>query len=305
MTTDNKILSQLTNKTKRLEAELQQARIALKSRGGGNGGRASKSWLGADDSSQPKEEEETWFATYLDMMTLLLVLMIVMLAFAGKGDFISGHDRAGSAAITGGAGEGQQPGAPVLRDGTGAKTGGFEGELAAMGFEGQYIEIGRAKSNDKDNNSGGKSDISDAESARRLSEMGFSELGDDIDVILNEGTVSFRINSEILFTSGQADLGLAGISVLKKLVSVLKKNDYQIAVEGHTDSIPIRGRYPSNWELSGSRAGSVVRYFESNGIESNRLRAVGYADTRPLELNETADGRAKNRRVELTMEIPK
>lgn len=164
-----------------------------------------------------------------------------------------------------------------------------DGTLAAGGLDGDGVGDGTG-----------------LDSERRLSEMGFNELGDDIDVVLNDESVSFRINSEILFPSGQADLSLAGITVLKKLVAVLQKNDYQIAVEGHTDSIPMRGgRYPSNWELSGSRAGSVVRYFEANGIESKRLRAVGFADTRPLQSNESAEGRAQNRRVELTMEIPK
>lgn len=288
MAQNNKLISQLTARAKALEAELQQARLASKQWGGAS---TRKDWLMVDSSS-PKEEEETWFATYLDMMTLLLVLMIVMLAFAGKGDFISGYDRAGSAAITGGAGEGAYPGAKQLRDGTGAHLGGAthgDGHLAADALDGQSTGDGTG-----------------LDTERRLSEMGFNELGDDIDVVLNDESVSFRINSEILFPSGQADLSLAGISVLKKLVTVLQKNNYQITVEGHTDSIPIRSaRYPSNWELSGSRAGSVVRYFEANGIDSARLRAVGYADTRPLQSNDTAEGRAQNRRVELTMEIPK
>lgn len=260
-------------KTKRLEAELKVARM---SQGKSANAGSSKTWLALEDSMQPKEEEETWFATYLDMMTLLLVLMIVMLAFAGKGELIAGIDPKGGSGISG----------------THSDEGGVElseslqSELAALGIDGTLDEVGE-------------------DEERRLSDLGFDQLGDDIDVIIQGGVVSFRINSEILFSSGQADLGLSGINVLKKLVDVLKKNEYQIAVEGHTDSIPIRGRYPSNWELSGSRAGSVVRYFVANGISSDRLRAVGYADTRPLQSNETAEGRAQNRRVELTMEIPK
>lgn len=278
MATDNKIIGQLTARAKSLEAELQQARMVIKSRR--SGGQTRKDWAALD--IQPKEEEETWYATYLDMMTLLLVLMIVMLAFAGKGDYASGDDRSGEVVL---AGEGIHPGSRKTVDGSGAHLGGGLGD----------------QTNNEGIGTGGGLD-----SDRRLSEMGFNELGDDIDVVLNDESVSFRINSEILFPSGQADLSLAGIAVLKKLVTVLQKNDYQIAVEGHTDSIPMRGaRYPSNWELSGSRAGSVVRYFEANGIASNRLRAVGFADTKSLQSNDTAEGRAQNRRVELTMDIPK
>ncbi|MNN57136.1 Outer membrane porin F precursor [compost metagenome] len=138
-----------------------------------------------------------------------------------------------------------------------------------------------------------------------LKGLALDQLGDDIEVVVNESTVSFRISSEILFSSGQADLSLAGLAVLRRLVPVLNSTSHVIAVVGHTDSVPVRsGRYPSNWELSGSRAGGVVRYLEANGVPSNRLRAVAYADTRPLADNATAEGRASNRRVELIMETP-
>lgn len=257
MNADNKLIGQLTAKAKSLETELQQARMQIRSRKSAGG--TAKSWLELGDSSlQPKEEEETWFTTYLDMMTLLLVLMIVMLAFAGA-------DHA-EAEFT------QDVNAVVV--GTRA-----DGPAAGFTEEGDQTD--------------------------RLNALGLAGLSDDIDVVLNDETVSFRINSEILFPSGRADLSLAGATVLQSLTNVLKKNDFQIAVEGHTDSVPIRSaRFPSNWELSSSRAGSVVRYFEANGISSHRLRAVGYADTQALVSNDTAEGRAQNRRVELTMEIP-
>ena len=272
MNADNKLIGQLTAKAKSLEAELQQARMQIRSRKSVGG--SSKSWLELGDSSlQPKEEEETWFTTYLDMMTLLLVLMIVMLAFSGSGTADSEFKQDINAIVVGTQADGLAAGSKYQADSTGNVVGGSttEGE----------------------NN------------ADRLQALGLDGLSDEIDVLLNEETVSFRINSEILFPSGQADLSLAGVVVLQSLTNVLKKNDFQVAVEGHTDSIPIRSaRFPSNWELSSSRAGSVVRYFEANGIASHRLRAVGYADTRALASNDSVEGRAKNRRVELTMEIP-
>lgn len=137
-----------------------------------------------------------------------------------------------------------------------------------------------------------------------LAGLPLSELGDDIDIIVNERSVSFRINSEILFGSGQADLSLEGLAVLKRLVPVFNSVKHKITIEGHTDSVPMlhNRRYPSNWELSGARAGSVVRYLQANGVASTRLRAIGNADTRPLADNATPEGRANNRRVELVME---
>lgn len=134
--------------------------------------------------------------------------------------------------------------------------------------------------------------------------MALGQLGDDVEVVVNERSVSFRVNSEILFDSSQADLSRPGLSVLRRILTVLADTNHDITVEGHTDSVPVRRnvRYPSNWELSSSRAGSVVRYLQANGIDKSRLKAIGYADTRPIEDNHTPDGRARNRRVELIIE---
>ena len=280
---DSQRISQLSDQNKRLEAELKRARISNKTSGPG------QAWLALENSTAPQEEEETWFATYLDMMTLLLVLLVVMLSFAGKGVLTSAVESVASTTDSEGAAINHQLGIELIVAGSSSdqplsaiqSSASVQEELAALGIDTQIEEAPE----------------------RSLSDLGLDQLGDDIDVIISAGMVSFRIKSEILFTSGQADLGLAGADVLKKLVKVLRENSFQVAVEGHTDSVPIRGRYPSNWELSGSRAGSVVRYLEANGINSNRLRAVGFADTQPLAANTSAEGRAQNRRVELKMEM--
>jgi chemotaxis protein MotB len=129
------------------------------------------------------------------------------------------------------------------------------------------------------------------------------ELGKDVEVIINKQSVSFRVNSEILFATGQADLSAEGLAVLKRMAEVLVHAGYDITVEGHTDSVRVRSSapYPSNWELSSARAGSVVRYLQANGIPKSHLKAVGYADSRPIADNRTPEGRARNRRVELVV----
>lgn len=134
--------------------------------------------------------------------------------------------------------------------------------------------------------------------------LSLGALGNDVEVIVRERSVSFRVNSEILFDSSQADLSRSGLAVLRRIVQVLGNTNHTITVEGHTDSVPVRRnvRYPSNWELSSARAGSVVRYLQANGIRGDRLKAIGYADTRPIADNNTPDGRARNRRVELVIE---
>ena len=92
--------------------------------------------------------------------------------------------------------------------------------------------------------------------------------------------------------------------MIKRLAAILNKNEYQVSVEGHSDTVPIQTRqFASNWELSSSRATSVLRELVRDGVSAGRLRAVGYAETRPIESNETPAGRAANRRVELIMDI--
>lgn len=136
-----------------------------------------------------------------------------------------------------------------------------------------------------------------------LADLPLEQLGSDIEVIQNERSVSFRIDSSILFHSGQTDLDPKGLEVLKRLAGVLKGVPHRIIVVGHTDTRTIRNAwYPSNWELSGARAGSVVRVLQQQGIAAGRMTAMGMAGTQPLADNGTPEGRAKNRRVELTLE---
>ncbi len=136
-----------------------------------------------------------------------------------------------------------------------------------------------------------------------LAGLPLEQLGSDIEVIQNARSVSFRIDSSILFHSGQTDLDPKGLEVLQRLAVVLKGVPHRIIVTGHTDTRTIRNAvYPSNWELSGARAGSVVRFLQQQGIAAGRMTAMGMAGTQPLADNGTPEGRAKNRRVELTLE---
>ena len=110
--------------------------------------------------------------------------------------------------------------------------------------------------------------------------------------------LAIEINASVLFESAQADLMPQAMPVLASLAEALSPLPNDIQVEGHTDSTPINSaRFPSNWELSASRAGSVVRLFNALGVASVRLVAVGYADTRNIAPNDTPEGRSRNRRV--------
>lgn len=117
--------------------------------------------------------------------------------------------------------------------------------------------------------------------------------------------VELEINASALFKQGEADIEPEARKTLADAAKVLADNDFAIEVEGHTDNLPIStAKFPSNWELSSARASSVVRLFIDQGILAGRLKAVGSADNQPVESNDTAEGRARNRRVTITVLTP-
>ncbi len=117
--------------------------------------------------------------------------------------------------------------------------------------------------------------------------------------------LSVNVAQEILFASGSAALDKSGSEVLQRVAEQLKQTKYQVVVTGHTDNKPIGGglvnRYPTNWELAGARAASVVRLFAESGLATSRLLAASMADTRPVAPNDTPEGRSKNRRIEIRL----
>ncbi|MBZ9537872.1 OmpA family protein [Modicisalibacter tunisiensis] len=125
---------------------------------------------------------------------------------------------------------------------------------------------------------------------------------DGVSVSRSDAGLNLRIQDHLLFASGQADLTAPGTGVLHRLLPLLERTRGTISVEGHTDDVPIHTRrFPSNWELSSARASAVLRYLQDQGIAADRLRAIGYADTRPLRPNDSRRDRAANRRVELVV----
>ncbi|MCP3677686.1 MAG: flagellar motor protein MotB, partial [Deltaproteobacteria bacterium] len=112
-----------------------------------------------------------------------------------------------------------------------------------------------------------------------------------------------RVKGQFFFHSGSAVLKEEAYPLLDDIIGIVEEFPYNMSVEGHTDDTPINTtQFPSNWELSTARAISTLRYIlESGRIETERLGASGYADTRPLTSNDTPKGRKQNRRVEFIM----
>jgi len=119
--------------------------------------------------------------------------------------------------------------------------------------------------------------------------------------------LTINMVDRVLFDSGRADIKPAGLKVLKQVSDVLNKiTDKQIRIEGHTDNVPIstklQDKFKTNWELSTTRATTVVRYLiDQGGVQPQSLSAVGYADTHPIESNDSEQGRSSNRRIEIVL----
>ena len=122
---------------------------------------------------------------------------------------------------------------------------------------------------------------------------------DDVGILL-------RVNSDALFMPGSAELNVKASNILTQVVALLKEYNLYLVVRGHADEqeVTATASYPSKWELSGARAAAAVRHVVEQGIKPTRLRAVAYADTRPLEPNTTPEGMARNRRIEFYFHRP-
>jgi chemotaxis protein MotB len=127
----------------------------------------------------------------------------------------------------------------------------------------------------------------------------------EVEIKQLKDVISVNLAQDILFPVGSADLDKQGTDLLLKVADDLKASPFKVLVTGHTDNAKITGalakRYPTNWELGGARAARIVRLLEDAGIAKDRLAAISFADSRPREANDTPEGRAKNRRIEIKL----
>jgi chemotaxis protein MotB len=214
-----------------------------------------------------QENTERWLLTYADLITLLLALFIVMYSMSRVDARKFGRV---TEALSG-----------ILR--------GDSPMLAAVGGDGltgpMHPALGRL--------------FALRESIEeRVSKQGLS---DRIETLQDDRGLVIRIMESAAFDPGSAELKPQMFPVLEALANELSGLPNQVRIEGHTDNTPIAtSRYPSNWELSTARSTGVVRYLvEQLHVDPRRVSALGYAEYRPIADNETALGRARNRRVDI------
>jgi len=241
-----------------------------------------------------KEEEhenhERWLVSYADFITLLFAFFVVMYAISSvnEGKYRVLSDSISSAfknipGSTAGAMVEVSPSSPTP---------------AAIPFNRPQVANLKQEAQRKQNREVLRN------KAKEITEA-LAPLVQQGHVRVTEGAlgITVEINASVLFDSGEARLQLPAIRALTAVGQILATTDFPITVEGHTDNAPINTPlFPSNWELSGARAASVVRLFIDTGVDAPRLTATGYAEQRPIADNASLEGRQRNRRVAINME---
>lgn len=243
-------------------------------------------------SEEEHDNHERWLVSYADFITLLFAFFVVMYAISsvneGKYKVLSNALNNAFSNVTG------QPGAKPLTITQGAppippKVVG----KPSLSPEQKKIEERKVEDRQKMRNVA--KDIMDT--LQPLVAQG------KVRLLETSRGVTIEINDSVLFPVGQAKLQPASMSAMRAIGEVLARADFPITIEGHTDNVPIAtAQFPSNWELSAVRATSVLRLFNESGVGAERLTAIGYGDTRPLETNTTLEGRARNRRVSVLID---
>ncbi len=288
----------------------KEAQDAL--RAAGSRGRSASAKSGGP--IQPEiEEAEDWVVSYMDMVTLLMIVFLGMVAIMSlKHKFDAAEDKSRviplgqAAAKPDGRPELQSPPAlpnstlpnPTLANPTLAK---MERDLADLPEPPATAPAPMPPAKPKSEPAANPDPPLSPESRRLLDKLAKAGLPSDVEFSIRDKVVVIQIADKVLFSSGQADLQPAGARVIGQIVPILMVLHGTISIEGHTDDVPISGpRFPSNWELSSARAGAVARFLEGQAINRNRLRIIGYADTQPIAVPPA--GRALNRRVALIIE---
>ena len=237
--------------------------------------------------TEEHENHERWLVSYADFITLLFAFFVVMYSISSINE---GKYKIVSEALIGVFNDPERSMRPIPI--------GDERPLSVRPAEplvkdSEQVDAGVAGAS----NDPLKSIADDVRDA-------FGDLikSDQMTVRGNELWVEIELNSSLLFGSGDAMPSDIAFSIIEKVARILKPFANPVHVEGFTDDLPIRtAQYPTNWELSSARAASIVRLLAMDGVNPARMASVGYGEFQPIAGNDTAEGRARNRRVVLVI----
>jgi chemotaxis protein MotB len=148
----------------------------------------------------------------------------------------------------------------------------------------------------------GVQEVQDHVERKLKKEMSEEEYDDVVSAIRHDAYgVRIQLAASSIFPSGSSELRPESVLVLEKIGRLLRDSKRKVLIEGHTDNEPVRGtRYPSNWELSAERATKIARFLVSRlKVDPSRVIPIAYSSNKPVSTNDTPEGRAKNRRIEI------
>lgn len=236
--------------------------------------------VGDDECPKCEKGSPKWLVTYSDMVTLLLCFFVLLLSFANT-DVVKFKEILGS-----------------MKD--------------AFGVQKKQLVLGKIGGQTKPINMPSTQDRWEKEKNRLVNMLNTQMEGEGLKkhvfISPDKNGVKMEIMElmgNVMFAPGDTKLLPEAQRLFRKLIPVIQETPYKITVQGHTDDVKISSpQYPSNWELSSARAGSVVRFFIQNGdLEEERFSAVGCAHTKPLFPNDSPENRARNRRVSIIIEL--
>jgi len=259
-----------------------------------------------DDDSPPQDDDEGggggWLMTFADLMSLLMSFFVLLLSFSEM-DVQKYKQVAGS--MQSAFGVQRDVKADEIPRGTSLVTTEF-----SPGRPDPDVIINEMRQDttdetkpslDFDNES---VSVDALELAEMLAKVLDNEMAEGmLDVVVEGGKVRIRVRDKDGYAPGSTEVDTEFRKVLKKITLLLDRSTGLIVVGGHTDSSPTSS-FTSNWELSAQRASSVIREMMQAGLsDTDRLELRAYSDTRPVATNATADGRSKNRRMEITVDF--
>jgi len=256
--------------------------------------------MGRKKKHGPHENLERWLVSYADFITLLFAFFVVMFASSqtdkGKAQQVSesvkqalekGHFQTLVAAVLGG---------------TTGDRGQGNAQMKGPGGASQIFLGGKAPGRGEELGGGSQADLK-AAMAILIAELAEELQAGKMAVSLEPRGLVVSLREAAFFPSGEATISQANIASIDKLAAVIKRLTNPIRMEGHTDSVPINNeRFRSNWELSAARAIAMLELFAGRcQVPRSRMSIAAYADNAPVDSNDTEEGRARNRRVDIIL----
>lgn len=267
----------------------------------------------SDNSGDSNSNAFIWLITYGDLVTLCLTFFVLLYSFSTL------DNQKWQNVMTSLQGSlGVLDGGPSVNEGFSGNGTGFDGNSNTNGSSGQNAAAnGQATGQDSDASGQGEVKVERVDEFLKYQEemkklegikgdlntyLQAKGLSTSITVDVEERGLVLRFQDSVLFERGKADIISQSNVILKEISNILKETDNGIRIEGHTDNLPIHTeRFPSNWELSTSRATNVLRFLIQQGMPGEKLSAVGYGEYHPLIPNTDEESRRKNRRVDIVI----